>query len=84
MSVPELPYSVSDRPLDCLSKTIKLIHNLRSDLNKLHEKNQFMYKYMVNQLQNFKHHSQPQTVLDPFQGITLIFRQTIYDQDQTM
>ena len=43
-----------------------------------------MYKYMVDQLQNSKHYSQPQTVPNPFQGITLIFRQTIYDQDQTM
>ena len=39
---------------------------------------------MVNQLQNFKHCSQLQTVPDIFQGITLILRQTIYEQDQTM
>ena len=84
MLVPELPYSVSYCPLDCLRKTTKLIDELRSDLKKLHERNQFMYNYMVYQIQNFKHHSQPQTVPDPFQGITIIFRKTIYDQDQTM
>ena len=43
-----------------------------------------MYNYMVDQLQNLKHYSQPQTVPDTFQGITLISRQKIYDQDQTM
>ena len=59
MSVPELPYSVSARPLDCLRKTTKLIENLRSNLNKLHERNQFMYNYMVEQLQNIKLHIQP-------------------------
>ena len=75
ISVRELPYSVSDRPLDCLRKTTKLIDKLRSDLNKLHDKNQLLYKYMVEQLKNFKHLSQPQTVPDPFQGITLISRQ---------
>ena len=31
-----------------------------------------------------KPHSQPQTMPDLFQGITVKFRQTIYDQDQTM
>ena len=39
---------------------------------------------MVGQIQNFNHRSQPQTVPDTFQGITRIFRQTIYEQDQTM
>ena len=39
---------------------------------------------MVDQLQGFKHYSQPQTVPDHFQGITIIFRQKIYEQDQTM
>ena len=43
-----------------------------------------MYNYMVNQLQNSKHHIQPQTVPDPFQEINLVFRQKIYEQDQTM
>ena len=38
MSVPELPYSVSDHPLDCLRKTTKSIDELCSDLNKLHER----------------------------------------------
>ena len=84
MLFPELPYSVSDRPLDCLRKTTKLIDKLRSELNKLHERNKFMYNIMVKQLQNFNHYIQPHTVTDTFQGITLIFRQTIYDQAQTM
>ena len=84
MSVPELPYRVSDRPLDCLNKTTTLIDDLRSDLNKLHRRNQFMYNYMVDQLQNIKHQSQPQTVPYPFQVITLVFRQTIHEQDQMM
>ena len=49
-----------------------------------------MYNYFVYQLQTFKHYIQPLivpdpiTVSDPFQGITLIFRQKIYEQDQTM
>ena len=43
-----------------------------------------MYNYMVDQIQNVKHYSQPQKVPDPFQGINIVFRQTIYDQDQTM
>ena len=43
-----------------------------------------MYNYMVDQLQNFKHRSKTQTVPDPFQGINLIFRQMIYEQDQRM
>ena len=84
MSGPELPYSVSDRPLDCIRKITNLIDQLRSDLNKIHEKNQLMHNYMVDQLQGYKHRSQPLTVPDPFRGITLIFRQTIYEQDQTM
>ena len=84
MSAPEIPYSVSDRLLDCLIETTKLIDELRLDLNKLHEKNKFVYNYMVNQLQNFKHHIQPQAVPYPFQGITPVFRKTIYEQDQTM
>ena len=50
MSVPELPYSVSDHPLDYLRKTTKSIDKLRSYLNKLHEKDQYMYNYMVRQL----------------------------------
>ena len=84
MSVPELPHILSDLPLDFLRNTTKLIDELCSELKKLHEKNQFIYNYMVDHLQYFKHSSQPQTVPDPFQGITLIFKQTIYDQDQTM
>ena len=51
MSVPELPYSIYDRPLDCLRKTTKLIEELRLDLNKLHERNKFIYNYMIEQLQ---------------------------------
>ena len=43
-----------------------------------------MYNYMVDQLQIFKVHIQPQEVPDPFQRITLVFRKTIYEQDQTM
>ena len=43
-----------------------------------------MYNYMVNQHQNSKLHIQPQAVPNPFQGITLVFIKTIYDQDQTM
>ena len=43
-----------------------------------------MYNYMVDQLENFKLHIQPQAVPDPFQGITLVFRKMIYEQDQTM
>ena len=95
MPVPELPYSVSDHPLDCLRKTTKSIDELCSDLNKLHESNQFMYNIMVKQLQNFKLQLQPLgTLSDHFQGtalvsyffeaITLVFRETIYEQDQTM
>ena len=84
MSGPKLPYIVSDRPIDFLKNTTKLIDQLRSDLNKLHERNKFMYNYFVDQLQTFKHYSQPPKVPDPFQGITLIFRQKMYDQDQTM
>ena len=38
MSVPELPYSVSDHPLDWHRKTTKSIDELCSDLNKLHER----------------------------------------------
>ena len=83
MSVPELPYSLSDRLLYCIRNTTKLIDKLRSYLNKLHERNQVMYNYMVKQLQNFKLHFQPQAAPDLFQGITLVFRKTIYDQDQT-
>ena len=79
MSGPELPYSISDHLLDCLRNITNLIDELRLDLNKLHEKNQFMYNYMVDQLQGFNNYSQPQTVPDPFQGITLIFRKNIYE-----
>ena len=39
---------------------------------------------MVKQLQNFKHRIQPHTVPGIFQEINLIFRQTIYEKDQTM
>ena len=39
---------------------------------------------MADQLQNFRFHIQPQALTDPFQGITLVFRKTIYEQDQTM
>ena len=84
MSVQEMPYSVSARPLDFLRKKTKVIEKLRSDLNKLHEKNKFMYNYMVNQLQNFKLHIKPQAVPDNFQGIALVFRKTTYEQDQMM
>ena len=94
MSVPELPYSVSDHPLDCLRKTTNSIDELCSDLNKLHESNQFMYNIMVKQLQNCKLQIQPLgTLSDGLQGtalvsyyfetITLVFRETIYYQDQT-
>ena len=99
MSVPELPYSVSDHPLDCLRKTTKSIDELCSDINTLHDRDQLMYNYMVKQLQNlqlqiqpFKLQIQPRGPLsDPFnpdiyifQGITLVFRKTIYEQYQTM
>ena len=50
MSVPVLPYSVSDHPLDCLRKITKSIDKLCSDLNKLHEKDLNLYNYMVRQL----------------------------------
>ena len=43
-----------------------------------------MYNYFVDQLQNFKHYIQPPTVPDPFQGIAVIFRQTIYEHNQKM
>ena len=95
MSVPELPYSVSNHPLDCLRKTTKSIDDLCSDLNKLHESNQFMYNIMVKQLQNFKLKIQPPEKLSYyfqgitivsylFEAITLVFRETIYEQDQTI
>ena len=95
MSVPELPYSVSDHPLDFLKKTTKSIDDLCLDLNKSHECNQFMYNIMVKQLQNFKLQIQPLGRLcDNFQGttlvsyllkaITLVFREMIYEQDQSM
>ena len=95
MSVPELPYSVSDHPLDCLRNTTKSIDDLCLDLNKLHESNQFMYNIMVKQLHNFKLQIQPlgrlsdhfqgtTLVLYLFQAINLVFRETMYDQDQTM
>ena len=93
MSGPELTYSVSDRPLDCLRKITNLIYQLPSDLNKLHEKNQFMYNYMVKQLRNLQLQIQPRGLFsDPFnpyldiffQGTTLVFRETIYEQNQTM
>ena len=38
MSVPELPYSVSEHPLDCYRNTTKSIDELCLDLNKLHER----------------------------------------------
>ena len=95
MSVPELPYSVSDHLLDCLRETTKSIDELCSNLNKLHESNQFMYNIMVKQLQIFKLQLQPLGKFsDGLQGtallsyyfgtITQIFRETIYYQDQTM
>ena len=88
MSVPELPYSISDHPLDCLRKTTKSIVELCSNLNKLHERNQFMYNYMVKQLQILKLQIQPMgrlsgifqgttLVLYLFQLITLVFREMI-------
>ena len=85
MSVPE-----SDHPIDCLMKTTKSIGELCSDLNKLHERNQFMYNYMVKQIQNLKLQIKPlgplsdifNTDLDLFQGITIVFRETIYERDQ--
>ena len=43
-----------------------------------------MYNYIVDRLQNFNLHNQPQTVPDTFQGITLVFRKKIYEQYQTM
>ena len=39
---------------------------------------------MAEQLQNCKLHIQPQAVPDNFQGITIVFRKKIYEQDQTM
>ena len=88
MSVPELPYSVYDHPLYCLRKATMSIDELCSDLNKLHERNQFMYNYMVKKLQNFKLQIKPLGRLsDQFQGtnlvlyliqlITLVFREII-------
>ena len=82
MSVPELLYSVSDHPLDCLRKTTKSIDELCLELKKLHERNKFMYNYMIKHLQNFKLQIQPlgplsdifNRGLDLFQGITLVFR----------
>ena len=85
MSVSELSYSVSDHLIDFLRKTTKSIDKLCSDLNKLHERNQFMYNYMVKQIQNFKLQIQPLGRLSNiFQGITLVFRETIYERYQTM
>ena len=58
-----------------------------------------MYNYMVKQLQNLQLQIQPFKLqiqplgplsdlfnpdLDIFQGITLVFRETLYDWDQTM
>ena len=98
MSVSELPYSVSDHPLDFLRKTTKSIDELRSDLNKLHEKDQYMYNYMVKQLIALQLQIHPYKFLidsqgplsypftyglDIFQGITLVFRETIYERNQT-
>ena len=85
MSVPELPYSVSDQPLDCYRKKTKSIDELFSDLNKLHGRSQSMYNYMVKQLQNCRLQIQPlgplsglfNPDLDLSQGITLVFRETI-------
>ena len=88
MSVPELPYSVSDHPLDCLRKTTKSIDELCSDHNKLHERNKLMYNYMVKQLQILKLQIKPPRrlsgifqgttlVMYLFQVITLVFRETI-------
>ena len=92
MSVPELPYSVSDHPLDFLRDTTKSIDELCSYLNKLHERNKFMYNYMVKQLHNLKLQIQPlgplydffNPDLDSFQGIAIVFRETIYERDQTI
>ena len=73
MSVPELPYSVSDHPLYCLWKTTKSIDELCSDLNKLHERNKIMNNYIVKHLQNLKLQIQPLVRLsDHFQGTTLV------------
>ena len=73
MSGPELPYILSDNPLDCLRKTTNSIDELCSDINKLHERNQFMYNYMVKQLKNFNPQIQPLGRLsDLFQGTTLV------------
>ena len=44
-----------------------------------------MYNYMVKQLQNFNLQIQPLGRLSNlFQGITLVFRETIYERYQTM
>ena len=98
MSVPELPYSVSDHPLDCLRKTTKSIDDLQSDLNKLHEKDQYMYNYMVIQLITLQLQIHPYKFqidrqgplsdpftprIDIFQGITLVFSEAIYERNQT-
>ena len=95
MSFPELPYSLSDHPLYFLRKTTISIDKLCSDINKLHERNKFMYNYIVKQLQIFNLQIQPLGRLsDIFQGttlvsyifqlITLVFREMIYEQDKTM
>ena len=42
ISVQELPYSVSDHLIDCLSMTTNLIVELCPDLKTLHESNKFM------------------------------------------
>ena len=55
MSVPELPYSLSDHPLYYLRKTTKSIDELCSDINKLHQRDQTV-------LRNSKLQMQPQAV----------------------
>ena len=64
ISFQELPYNISypEEALHYLRKITKLIDELRLHLNKLHERNQTMYNYMVAQLQNFKLQMQPQAV----------------------
>ena len=75
MSVLELPCMISstEEALYCLMKITKLIdelresmhsylNELRSHLNKAHERNQTMYNSMVAQLQNLKIQMQPQAV----------------------
>ena len=54
MSAPELPYNTPsiEEALYSLRNITELIDELRLHLNKLHERNQTMYNYMVAKIQN--------------------------------